>query len=53
MADTERHIRNALEYLDPQNQLYNIGKARSEIRDALAHYVMEREVRELTEKEKS
>ncbi len=45
MSDTDQHIRNALEYLDPKSQLYNIGKARSEIRDALSHYSIEQEVK--------
>ena len=45
MADTEQHMRNALEYLDPEPTLLNIDKARSELRDALSHYRIEQETK--------
>jgi hypothetical protein len=44
MASTEDHIRNAIGYLDPKQEIFNIDKARSEMRDALNHYYIEKEV---------
>lgn len=43
MSSTEEHIRNAIGYLDPEQKIFNIDKARSEMRDALNHYYIEKE----------
>lgn len=43
MSHTEQHIRNAINYLDPNQEIFDIHKARSEMRDALNHYYIEKE----------
>ena len=45
MSSTEDHMRNAIRYLDPESELLDIDRARSEIRDALSHYKIEEQTR--------
>ena len=44
MSDIIDHLKTAIKFLDPENNLVNIGRARSEIRDALCEYYIEKEV---------
>lgn len=43
MSSTEDHIREAIDFLDPEKGLVDIGRARSEMRNALSHYYIEKE----------
>ena len=53
MSDTEQHIRNAIGYLDPTQEIFDIDKARSEMRDALSHYYIEKECSHENNRDKS
>jgi hypothetical protein len=37
-------MKSAIEFLDPEIGIVDIGRARAEIRDALQHYIMEKEI---------
>lgn len=44
MGSIVDHLKTALIFLDPDNEIKNISEARSEIRNALSHYYTEKEI---------